>query len=124
MRRRVLCAVIATAFVPVIAAAQVPLTEAEALARLNADSPHVRAVRAAIDIARADVLDRSRWPNPRLSVERESVAGVAETMLTVLQPLPITGRRSLERSASLARVDAASFRAGEAERQLRADVRR
>src|SRR5688500_399039 len=104
MRRRVLCAVIATAFVPVIAAAQVPMTEAETLARLTPDNPQVRAVRAAIEVARADVLDASRWPNPRVSVSRESVAGVAETIATVVQPLPVTGRRSLERAASLARV--------------------
>ena len=58
------------------------------------DSPRARAIRAAVDVARADALTVGRWPNPRLTLDRESVAGVSETLMTVLQPLPITGRRS------------------------------
>ena len=73
------------------------MSEADALARLSTDSPRVRAIRSGIELARADVLSANRWPNPRLYVGRESVAGVTETITSVLQPLPITGQRRLKR---------------------------
>jgi cobalt-zinc-cadmium efflux system outer membrane protein len=106
-----------------VQAQSVSITEAEALAGLSADSPRVRAIRSSIDLARADVFNAARWPNPRLSIDRESSAGVSETMTTVLQPLPVTGRRTLEREAAEALVDVARRRAEEAVRRLRADVR-
>src|SRR5690349_4810630 len=82
---------------PALARAQsLPLTESEALARLSEDSPRVRAQRAAVDVARADVLMAARWPNPRFTFDRESVAGVTEHIVTVGQPLPVSGRRGLE----------------------------
>jgi outer membrane protein, heavy metal efflux system len=123
MRTAVLCAIVAMA-VPSHARAQsVPLTEAEALARLSADSPRLRAIRAAVDVARADVLAAGRWPNPRLTYDRESVAGVTENMTMVAQPLPITGRRGLEVQAASAMVDASSNRSDDAMRRSRADLR-
>ena len=85
---------------PTAGAQTVSLTEPEAIARLTSDSPRVRAARAGVDIVRADVLDARRWPNPRVSVSREAVAGVAEHMLTVSQTLPITGRLGLAAGAS------------------------
>ena len=95
MRTVVLCAIVAMV-VPSHARAQsVPLTEAEALARLSPDSPRLRAIHAAVDVARADVLAAGRWPNPRLTYDRESVAGITEYLTMVSQPLPITGRRDL-----------------------------
>lgn len=103
--------------------AQTVLTESDAIARLSADSPRVRAIRSGIDLARADVLTASRWPNPRLYVGREAVAGVSETITTVLQPLPITGQRRFEIEAADAMVDATSLRADDATRRARADVR-
>jgi cobalt-zinc-cadmium efflux system outer membrane protein len=105
------------------AGAQTVLTEADAIAKLSTDSPRVRAIRSGIELARADVLAASRWPNPRLYVGRESVAGVSETITTVLQPLPITGQRRFEMQAAGALVDATSFRADDAMRRARADVR-
>ena len=45
---------------------------------------------------------RGRWPNPRVTFNREAVAGVTENMVTVTQPLPVTGRRGLESSAASA----------------------
>jgi len=123
MRTAVLCAVIAMV-VPSHARAQsVPLTEADALARLSPDSPRLRAIRAAVDVARADVLAAGRWPNPRLTFDRESVAGVTENMTMVAQPLPITGRRGLEVQAASALVDASSNRSDDAMRRARADLR-
>lgn len=106
-----------------IAGAQTVLTEPDAIARLSPDSPRVRAIRSGIELARADVLAASRWPNPRLYVGREAVAGVSETITTVLQPLPITGQRRFEIQAADALVDATSFRADDATRRARADLR-
>ena len=105
------------------AGAQTVLTEADAMAKLSADSPRVRAIRSGIELARADVLTASRWPNPRLYVGREAVAGVSETITTVLQPLPVTGQRRFEMQAASALVDATSLRADDAMRRARADIR-
>src|SRR5262245_43747766 len=79
-----------------VAAAQTVLSEADALARLSADSPRVRAIRAAVDLARPDVLAAARWPNPRITFNREAVAGVTENMFLVSQLLPVTGRQALD----------------------------
>lgn len=124
MRRAVLCAALLVLLGPSSAGAQsVMLTEADALARLSPDSARVRAIRAGVDVARADVLASGRWPNPRLNVDRESVAGVSEVLTTVLQPLPITGRRALERASAAASADATERRADEELRRLKADLR-
>ena len=96
MRTLIVRAAIATVLVPVAASAQsLSLTESEALARLSADSPRVLAIRASVDVARADALAAGRWPNPRVAVNRESSAGITEYITTIGQVLPITGRRGL-----------------------------
>jgi len=124
MRSVVLCATLAALILPSNAGAQsLPLTEAEALARFSPASPRVRAIRAGIDVARADVLAAGRWPNPRVTFDREAVAGVTENIMMVSQALPITGRRGLEVQAASALVDATSSRADEAMRRARADLR-
>jgi cobalt-zinc-cadmium efflux system outer membrane protein len=105
------------------AMAQTVLSEADALARLSPDSPRVRAIRAAVDVARADVFAAGRWPNPRATYNRESVAGITESMWTVTQPLPITGRRGLEVDAASALVEASGHRADEEIRRARAELR-
>jgi outer membrane protein, heavy metal efflux system len=105
------------------AGAQTVLTESDAIARLSPDSPRVRAIRSGIELARADVVAASRWPNPRLYVGREAVVGVSETITSVLQPLPITGQRRFEIQAADALVDATTFRADDATRRARADLR-
>ena len=115
---------LALALLPASVGAQtLSLTEAQALAQLTPDNPRVRAANASIDVARADVLAAGRWPNPRVTYDRESVAGVTEHLAMVGQVLPITGRRPLEVSAASALVDAASSRAGDQLRRLRADLR-
>jgi len=124
MRTCIVRAAIAMALVPAAAGAQsLPLSESQALAMLSPDSPRVRAIRAAVDVARAESLGAGRWPNPRLSVDRESVAGVSEVLTTALQPLPITGRRTLERASAAAAADATERRADDALRRARADLR-
>ena len=124
MRTCIVRAAIAMALLPSIAGAQsLSLTEAEALARLSPDSPRVRAIRSDVDVARVDRLAANRWPNPRLTVDRESVAGVTEYLTMVAQPLPITGRRGLAVEAATASASATASRADEAVRRLRTDLR-
>ena len=124
MRTAVLCATLAALLLPSSGGAQsLPLTEQEVLARLSPESPRVRAIRATIDVARADVLAAGRWPNPRVTVDRESVAGVTEYLTMVAQPVPITGRRGLEVQAASALVDASSNRSDDVLRRARVDLR-
>ena len=124
MRTRTWCAAAALACLPTLVAAQSVLTEADALAKLSAESPRVHEIRSGIDVTRAEGLAAARWPNPRFTFNRESVAGVTENMFMVAQPLPITGRRGLEVDAASALVAASEQRAGEAVRQVRAALRR
>lgn len=123
MPTRMWYAVVALCCVSAPASAQVVLSEADALSRLSTDSPRIRAIRAAIDIARADVLAAGRWPNPRVTFDRESVAGITEDLMTVGQVLPITGRRGLEKSASAALANATSSRVDDELQRMRADLR-
>ena len=124
MRRVVLCVALAGVLVPSSVGAQsLTLTESEALARLSANGPRVRAIRAGIEVAQVDVLMAGRWPNPRLTVDRESVAGTSEYITTLAQPLPITGRRRFEVQAASAQVSASLSRADDDVRRLRADLR-
>ena len=124
MRVLVACAVVAGALLPAGAGAQtLSLTESQALARFSIESPRVQAVRAAVDVAQAEVLAAGRWPNPRLTYNRESVVGISESMFLVSQVLPLTGRRSLDARAASERVDAVSRRVDDEIRRLRADLR-
>lgn len=124
MRSVARCAALAALAWPTVVGAQsLSLTEADALARLSAHSPRVRAIRAGIDLARADVLAAGRWPNPRFTVDREAAAGNTEYMVMVGQLLPITGQRRLQIQAASALVEAASRRADDAVRRARADLR-
>ena len=122
MRIAVFCAALTAAIVPV--SAQSPaLTESEALARLSSDSPRVRAIRSAIDVARADILAAGRNPNPRITVDREAVSGTTEYLTRVGQVLPVTGYRGLQVQAASLMVEAATSRADDAIRRARADLR-
>src|SRR5262245_45187655 len=106
MRKAAICVALVAALVPASVGAQsVALTESEALARLSPDSPRAHAVRTGIDIARVDVLTAARWPNPRVTWDRESVAGVTEHMVMLTQALPINGRRALDVQAASALVN-------------------
>lgn len=124
MRTRTWCVAATLACLPRLVAAQTVLSEADALARLSADSLRVRAIRSTVEVTRAESLAAARWPNPRVTFNRESVAGVTENMFLVTQPLPVTGRRGLEIDASAALVAASRQRADEEIRQVRAALRR
>jgi len=123
MRTRLWCVAFALSCGSASISAQTVLSEAEALARLSSESPRVRAIRSAIDLARAEASGAGRWPNPRVTIDRESVAGIRETMTMVAQTLPITGRRSFEKSAAASLVDAATSRTDDELRRARADLR-
>ena len=124
MRVLVVRAALAALLLPAGVGAQtLSLTESQAIARLSDESPRVQAVRAAVDVSRADVLAAQRWPNPRVTFNREAVSGIAENYLTVSQSLPVSGRRRLEMNAASARVEATSRRVEDHVRRLRADLR-
>ena len=123
MRTRSWRVAVALLFFSVPAAGQTVISEADALARLSTDSPRVRAIRASVELVRAEVIAAGRWPNPRVTYNRESVSGVTENMVTVAQALPISGRRDLEVSAASALADARARRADEEIRRVRADLR-
>jgi len=124
MRVFVAGAVLAAVVLPAgVGAQSLMLSESDALARLSADSPRMRAIRAGVDVARVDVLSAGRWPNPRVNWDRQSVAGIAENLVTVAQVLPITGRRGLEVQAASARVAASGHRIDDETRRLRGDLR-
>ena len=123
MRTRSCCVAATLVCLSRLVAAQTVLSEADALARLSTESPRVRAIQAAVDVARADALAAGRWPNPRVTFNRESVAGVTENMFLFTQPLPVTGRRGLDMSAASALVAASERRAEEDIRQVRAALR-
>jgi len=124
MRTLVVRAVLVAAVLPSSVGAQsLLLTESEALARLSTESTRVRAIRAAADVARVDVLSANRWPNPRVNWDRQSVAGVTEHYVTVSQVLPTSGRRGLDVQAASARVAATARRIDDDVRRLRTDLR-
>jgi cobalt-zinc-cadmium efflux system outer membrane protein len=123
MGTRIWCVALAFSCLGARAGAQVVLSEREALARFSVESPRARAIRAGIEVARADVLAAGRWPNPRVTFDREAVAGVTENMAMVSQVLSITGRRALEKGAASALLSATSSRADDELRRARADLR-
>lgn len=75
------------------------LTEAQAIERLLAQDPVVRALRTRADEVRAAFVDRARWPNPSVSFNRESVAGASDTFYLGRQEIPMSGRLGLLRDA-------------------------
>jgi outer membrane protein, heavy metal efflux system len=123
MRTFVVCAVVAAVLPAGVRAQTVTITESELLAQLRGDHPRIQAARAPVDVARADVLVAGRWPNPRVTFNREAVSGVTEHMVMVAQPLPITGRRGLDVQAATARVAASALRSDDQVRRIRADAR-
>ena len=124
MRGAVLCAALACVCgASALNAQSLSLTEAEALARLTPQSVRVRSITSSVAVAQADVLAARRFPNPRVGVERQAVAGVTEYYTSLSQSLPLSGRREFERQAAVARVLASAGRSDDEIRRLRADLR-
>ena len=82
------------------------LTEREALQRLAANDPRLRAVRARIDEVRAAQAERVRWTNPTFSFSREQ-AGTHDEFLLARQEVPLSGRFERLREAGRFAVEAA-----------------
>lgn len=99
------------------------LTEGEAVARLMADNPRIRALNARIEEVRAIHAERVLWPNPAVTFARESVSATDDTFLLARQELPISGRRGHLRSAARLAVEAARAEARFQTRQLQAELR-
>ena len=98
------------------------LTEAEALQRLAASDPRLRAVRARIEEVRAAQAERVRWSNPTVSFSREQ-AGTHDEFLLARQELPLSGRLGRLGEAGRFAVEAAEADARFQTVLLQADVR-
>ncbi len=77
-----------------------PLTEAEAVARMRAEYPHVTALRLGVRELEADARERTLPANPAVAYTREEAGAVADDFLLVSQELPLWGRRGLLVEAS------------------------
>lgn len=75
------------------------LTEEQAIDRLLAHDPGVRALRTRVEEVRAGFVDRARWANPTVTVNRERVADTSDTFYVARQELPMSGRLGLLREA-------------------------
>jgi cobalt-zinc-cadmium efflux system outer membrane protein len=105
------------------AAQALRLTEGEAVARLMADNPRIRALNARIEEVRAIHAERVLWPNPAVTFARESVSAADDTFLLARQELPISGRRGHLRTAGRLAVEAAQAEARFQTGQLQAELR-
>ena len=112
MRSVVLCATFAALVVLVAARRSIVAADRSrgagaAVGRQSARARDPRGDR----LARADVLAAGRWPNPRVTFDRESVAGVTEYMTMVAQAAADHRPARPEVQAASALVDASSSRA-------------
>ena len=71
------------------------LTEAEAVARMRAEYPHVTALRLGVRELEADARERTLPANPAVAYTREEAGAVVDDFLLVSQELPLWGRRGL-----------------------------
>lgn len=112
---------------PLVAWAQTPLTEAEAVRLGLARTELADLERGALQAAEADAIAAGQLPNPVLSYSRERLNGSPDTTeqtWVLSQAFDVSGRRGLHREAADRRVAAVS--AGNAGRRLAlaADIRR
>ena len=87
------------------------LTEAQALARMRAEHPHLTALRLGVRELEADTRERRLLANPTFSFTREDAGPVTDDFLLVSQELPVRGRIGLLDEASRQAVTAAEARA-------------
>lgn len=118
--------VVLSAAVCLLATPQLPaqeLTEEEALRRFEVESPRVRALRAGVEVVRAEMRGRSLVPNPTIAYTREDAGGTKDDFFLVQQTLPVTGRLGLLRRAGQAAVNATQAESSHALLQLRSNLR-
>ena len=106
MVRRWLLAGLCVALAPPGAAQS--LTEAEAVARMRAEYPHVTALRLGVRELEADARERTLAANPAVAYTREEAGAVVDDFLLVSQELPLWGRRGLLGEAARHEVSARS----------------
>ncbi len=99
------------------------LTEELAIDRLLAQDPVVRALRTRVEEVRATQAERTRWPNPMISLSRESVADTSDTFYVGRQELPVSGRLGLLRDAGQLAVESTDAEVRFAVAQRIADLR-
>ncbi len=88
-----------------------PLTEAQALARMRAEHPHLEALRLGVEELEADARERSLFANPTAGYTREDTGLGVDDFLLVSQELPLRGRTGLLREVAARAVTAAQARA-------------
>ena len=118
--------VVLSAAVCLLGTPQLPaqeLTEETALRRFEAESPRVRALRAGVEVVRAEMRGRSLAPNPTVAFTREVAGGTKDDFFLVQQTLPVTGRLGLLRRAGQAAVNATQAESSHALLQLRSNLR-
>lgn len=99
------------------------LTEREAIARMMASDPRLRALDARVDEVRATHAERALFPNPSVTYSRENVFDTHDTFLLMRQELPISGRRQQLQEAGRIGVQAAQAGTRFQAIQLQADLR-
>lgn len=105
------------------------LTLDEALTRALEQSPALRAVRAEVQAADADIGLSTRWENPELEVEAEGLGGdntgtdTAEYSAMISQTFPMFGKTDKRRAVAQKFFEASEYAVLEAQRELVAQVR-
>jgi cobalt-zinc-cadmium efflux system outer membrane protein len=107
---------------PLDAAEPRRITLEEAL-RLAEASPAAKALAAELARARAEVRGAGLWPNPEVSLSRESTGDGRDEFALLSQPIPLSGRLGLERSAAGHGLEAAERRTRQGRVELRMRVR-
>lgn len=99
------CAATAT---PVRADEHPPLDRAALAARLASGTPRMRAARARVDVATADIDLAGVRPNPSIGWEREAVPArdTHDDFVRLAVPLDLSGRRGVRMNAARAGLDA------------------
>ncbi len=100
-----------------------PLTEQDALRRMRAEYPEVRALRLQVRELDADARLRALPTNPTVSYTREDAGLTADDFLLVSQELPWRGRRRLLNEAADRHVEAAEAGADASMRAVESDLR-
>jgi outer membrane protein TolC len=134
-RLALICAAVAAAAMPA-AAAELGADLAGVLAYAREQSPELAAMRHEADAAAERVQPAGALPDPVLRVELENITNygsdappgllpskVGETKYTLMQPIPLWGKRELRRDVAAADARQAGARAGAAWTELAAKVK-
>ena len=100
-----------------------PLTEQDALQRMRAEYPAVRALRLQVREVEADARLRTLPTNPTVSYTREDAGLTVDDFLLVSQELPWRGRRRLLHAVADRQVDVAEAGADASIRAVESDLR-